>query len=212
MFCKKLNELERAGKAEEIPQLLRDYAQITVDGGLREAMNGIPVRQDAQLRMVLEVALLYFASRAPTQVRLRECLQDFLDGIQFADGQDVDSCVRNYSEGYANYYAPFMERYPHLMENYLVNYVFLTRFPFAHETVKNANPQSEYVFMCLEYSVVKGLLIGMAIHAREGFSVEHVVKLVYSVVKALEHNNPIRSEINWAGLSEPISIAALLKN
>jgi lysine-N-methylase len=212
MFCKKLHEVECAGEAMGIPQLLRDYAQITVDGRLREAMNGIPVRQDAQLRMVLEVALLYFATRSPTQVRLRECLQDFLDGILYTDGQDVESCARHYAEGYENYFAPFMERYPHLLENYLVNYVFLTRFPFAHEVVKNANLQSEYVFMCLEYSVVKGLLIGMAAHYRGAFSLEHVVKLMQTIVKALEHNNPIRSMINWKGLSEPISMAALLKN
>jgi lysine-N-methylase len=212
MFCKKLNELERAGDVEQIPRLLRDYAQIAVDGRLKDAMNGIPVRLDAQVRMVLEVVHLYLATRGSTQVRLRQCLQDFLDGIQYTNAPNVESCARHYAEGYANYYAPLVERHPHLMENYLVNYVLLTRFPFAHEVVQNADPQTEYVFMCLEYSIVKGLLIGMAMHAREGFSLEHVVKLVQNIAKALEHNNPIRSAINWKGLSEPISMAALLKN
>ena len=47
---------------------------------------------------------------------------------------------------------------------------------------------------------------------RDAFSVEHVVKIVQSVVKALEHDCLVRRTINWEGLCDPISMAALLKN
>jgi hypothetical protein len=66
--------------------------------------------------------------------------------------------------------------------------------------------------MCLEFSAIKGLLIGSAAHHRDAFSLEHVVKIVQSVVRGLEHNGFVSRTINWKGLSEPISMAALLKN
>jgi lysine-N-methylase len=105
-----------------------------------------------------------------------------------------------------------MERHPYLMENYLINHVFRARFPFSKGGASPSNPLNEYVFMCLEFSAIKGLLIGSAAHYRDAFSLEHVVKIVQSVAKALEHNDLVSRAINWKGLSEPISMAALLKN
>jgi lysine-N-methylase len=105
-----------------------------------------------------------------------------------------------------------MQRHPYLLENYLVNHVFRARFPFSKGRPLPSNPLNEYVFMCLEFSAIKGLLIGSAAHYLDTFSLEHVVKIVQSVVKVLEHNDVVSCTINWRGLSEPISMAALLKN
>ena len=105
-----------------------------------------------------------------------------------------------------------MQRHPYLLENYLVNHVFRARFPVSKGGPLPSNPLNEYVFMCLEFSAIKGLLIGSAAHHRDAFSLEHVVKIVQSVMKALEHNGFVSPAINWKGLSEPISMAALLKN
>ena len=41
--------------------------------------------------------------------------------------------------------------------------------------------------MCVLYSVIKGLLIGMAGKYQGAFAAEHVVKLVQSFAKAVEH-------------------------
>ena len=212
MFCKKLAGLMEGGGIDEIPLLLRDYAQMAVEGRLRDAMEGVPVRLEAQVSMLLEIVNRFFATRGPRQRRLHECLQDFLDGLHHSHAPAVESCAGHYAEGYAKYYGPFMARHPYLMENYLVNHIFRDRFPFSRGGELPSSPLNDYVFMCLEYSAIKGLLIGTSAHYRDEFSLEHVVKLVQSVAKALEHNNLVRSAINWKGLSEPITIAALLKN
>jgi lysine-N-methylase len=120
--------------------------------------------------------------------------------------------VSRYAEGYAKYYAPFMEHHSYIMENYLVNHIFRSGFPFYSGPKLASNPLKEYLFMCLEFSAIKGLLIGAAAHYGEEFSAEHVVKIVQSVVKALEHDCFVRRTINWEGLSDPVSMAALLKN
>ncbi len=212
MFCKKLAALIEGGSVDQIPFLLRDYAQIAVDGGLRKTMESVPVRLEAQVSMLLETVNSFFATRGPKQYRLQECLRDFLAGLHHGEVAALESCVGHYAEGYAKYYSPFMKRHPYLMENYLVNHVFRARFPFSKSGSLPSNPLNEYVFMCLEFSAIKGLLIGSAAYHREAFALEHVVKIVQSVVKALEHNDTVSRAINWKGLSEPISMAALLKN
>jgi lysine-N-methylase len=105
-----------------------------------------------------------------------------------------------------------MEQHPHVFENWLVNYVFRNRLPFGKMTEHEGSMQNEYVFLCLEFAIIKGLLIGIAGRYREAFCLDHVVKVVQSVAKAIEHYEPLREIINWKGLSEPISMAALLKN
>jgi len=179
---------------------------------LREAMEGIPVRLEAQVSLLLETVNSFFAAKGSNHRRLRECLQDFLDGLNHAKEPQVESCVSRYAEGYAKYFAPFMERHSYMMENYLVNHIFRAGFPFYNGPKLASNPLREYIFMCLEFSAIKGLLIGAAAHYRDAFSVEHVVKIVQSVVKALEHDCLVRRTINWEGLCDPISMAALLKN
>jgi lysine-N-methylase len=52
---------------------------------------------------------------------------------------------------------------------------------------KPNDPLTEYLVMCVLYAVIQGLLIGMAGHYQEAFAAGHVVKLVQSFAKAVEH-------------------------
>lgn len=104
MFCKKLSALIEGGCIDQIPLLLHDYAQIAVDGKLRDAMESVPVRFEAQVTMMLETVTSFFATRGPTQHRLHECLRDFLAGLNHAETPGIESCAGHYAEGYAKYY------------------------------------------------------------------------------------------------------------
>jgi lysine-N-methylase len=77
MFCKKLSGLVESGGTQQIPWLVGDYARIAVEGKLRDAMEGIPVRLEAQVSMLLETVNRFFAAKGSNHRRLRECLQDF---------------------------------------------------------------------------------------------------------------------------------------
>jgi len=94
---------------------------------------------------------------------------------------------------------PFFERHPHVLENYLLNYVYRTLFPFGREASAHHTPQSvfgEYLLMVMQFVLINGLLIGMAGRYREEFGEAHVVKLVQSFSKAVEHNPSYLKEIN----------------
>jgi lysine-N-methylase len=71
------------------------------------------------------------------------------------------------------------------------------------------------MLMVTQYALVYGLLVGMAGHAREAFGEEHVVRLVQSFSKTVEHSPSYLKEINQLiasrGLGDPEGIATLLR-
>jgi len=213
MFCKRLGDVVGAQDFGRTPKLVRDYAEIASSGKLRAEMDGIPVRSAAQVQMVVQVAFGYLRQQKAELCRIQECLQDFLDGVGYEGDSGLENCARRYGDGYREYYEPFMQEHPHLLENYLINHIFRVMFPFGQDPEKAfERPQHEFLLMCLEFAVLKGLLIGMAGHYREAFSQEHVVKLVQSLAKSFEHDLALGGTLNWQGLSDVNCVAALLKN
>ncbi len=226
MLCKRWDAITADPRAGSISKLLREYAEIVSRGQLRSAMDGIPVRPEAQVKMVLEVVSFQLLSDRRLS-RFRECLQDFLRGTGHDDsaqklsalGQSVtfpvclEKCTHHYVEAYERYYAPFMENYPYLLENYLINYIIRTNFPHRVASQdQTISTQQQFVLMCIEFSAIKGLLIGIAGHYREVFSTDHVVKLIQVVAKSIEHFRSFRTALNWEGLADSNSVAALLRN
>lgn len=213
MFCKRLGEMMGSRQFGFVPKLLHDYAEIVSSGTLRPEMDGIPVRATVQVQMVLEVAFGYLRQHKPELCRIHECLEGFLDGVGYHSNSGVESCTRHYLDAYSNFYQPFMEKHPYLLENYLINHIFRVVFPFG-QVPENVfeRPEREFLMLCLEFAVLKGLLIGMAGHYREALRPGHVVKLAQSLAKSFEQDASLGGVLNWRGLSDPNCVAALLKN
>ncbi len=189
MFCRRLNEITLAQQLGFVPQLLSEFAGFITQGTLRSAMDGIPVQSALQLKVILEIVDRHLQVTDVSHVRLRECVQDFLDGIGYLPNTPLETCAAAYDDAKARYYQPFMEKYPYIMENYLMNHIFRTRFPYGVNGRGQPNsPLTEYLMMSILYAVIQGLLIGIAGRYQEEFGVQHVVKLVQSFAKAVEHN------------------------
>jgi lysine-N-methylase len=213
LFCKRLNELIAARQSGLVPSLLRDYAEIILEGKLRPLMDGIPAQANSQLTVAMEVIHRHLALQVqdPSHARFRECAQDFLAGIRYEREKPIENCVPYFADAQACYYEPFLQRHPYICENYLINHVFKTRFPFGVTPDGEPNdPQTEFLVMSFLYAAIQGLLIGMAGRYREAFSAEHVVKLVQSFSKAVEHCPEFLGTINPA-VSSANGMAQLLK-
>ena len=213
MFCKRLGEICGAREFGFVPRLLREYADIAASGSLRSAMEGIPVRAAAQVQMVAQVAFGYLSQHKPELCRIHECLQDFLHGVDYGADASLEAYTERYSRAYEHDYRPFMDEHPFLLENYLVNHIFRVVFPFGQDAKRCfERPQQEFLMLCLEFAVMKGLLIGMAGRYGDRFAVEHVVKLVQCLAKTLEHDRSLGGVLNWQELGSSECVAALLKN
>jgi lysine-N-methylase len=213
MFCKRLGEMVGAHQFGFVPKLLHDYAEIVSSGKLRTEMDGIPVRATVQVQMVVQVAFGYLRQHKPGLCRIHECLENFLDGVGYHSDSGLESCARHYRDAYTNFYHPFMEEHPYLLENYLINHIFRVVFPFGQvpEDVFE-RPEREFLMLCVEFAVLKGLAIGMAGHYREALSPEHVVILAQSLAKSFQHDASLGGVLNWGGLADPNCVVALLKN
>jgi len=112
-------------------------------------------------------------------------------------------------------------RHPHLMENYLTNHIFKNGYPFGRPRTQplsegeRVNAESEHLTMCVHVALAQMLLIGMANRYGDGFGVEHVVKLVQSLAKTIEHSQRFLDQIpgflQTRKLNNPRGIALLMQ-
>jgi lysine-N-methylase len=211
LFSKRLAEVFAARQFNLLPQVFTEYAQIVRDNRLRSLMETIPVQATAQLNAVIQV-LHRLQSEHAGLSRVQECIQDFMRGIQYDPSASMETMASSYSEAYERYYAPFVEKHPFVMENYLSNYIFRTQFPEGPVPPGERNdPTATFYRMALQYAMIKGALIGMAGHYREAFGAEQVVKLVQSFSKSAEHSAQFLRGLN-SELAGSAGLALLLKN
>jgi lysine-N-methylase len=216
MLCQRLDEIASAEQDDAVPEILRSYREIVASGALRDKMEKIPAQPAVQLDVVLRLMDQRIRAGSCGE-RFLECFEAFLQGIGYSPDSTPASDVHRYVEAEARYCRPFFERHPHVLENYLLNYIYRTLFPFGRASAHHT-PQSlfgEYTLMLTQFVLIHGLLIGMAGRYREEFGEDHVVKLVQSFSKAVEHNPNYLKEINRfiddRNLGNPRGIATLLK-
>jgi lysine-N-methylase len=98
--------------------------------------------------------------------------------------------TQRYLQALQKYHRPFFEKFPFILENYILNTIFQTLFPFGRSGSPHCVPQTipdEYILMAVQFAWVNTLLIGMAGYYKEDFSGAHVVFTVQSFARGVEH-------------------------
>ena len=105
-----------------------------------------------------------------------------------------------------------MKRHEHILENYLVNYLFGSDIPL----LRGKTMYDNYVQMVLHYSLIKMYLIGMSAFQEGALNTKMVIKLIYSFTKTMEPDSKFKDyainlleENNCTNL---MSMAVLIKN
>lgn len=182
MFFNKLQEVILENSDSGIPQLIDYYTKI-IESDIRETLSNLEAIPTLQMLMLNEVSKerLKFSI---TGERYKECYDQFLKGI-LPDGDDtIEKTSERYTEAFSKYYLPFMEKHEYILENYLVNYVFRTLFPFG--SLKSVF--DEYAMLILRFSLIKMHLIGISGYTKE-INFDIVIKLIQSFEKEIEHND-----------------------
>jgi lysine-N-methylase len=175
---------------QSVPQLLGDLGAMVSSGSLHGSMNTLPVDDAQQLELVLRLAGSLL-DRSNARPRFNECMQAFMQGVGIGVGVKLESVAARYTEAHDRYYAPFFQKHPHILENYFINAILRSRFPFGRDWVQSGAMPSmarEFALLATQFALVKGLLIGVAGFHREAFSAAHVVQTVQSVSKHFEHH------------------------
>lgn len=211
LFYDQLNQAIIEERHYDIPELISTYSNRIDEGVFYDELEKIP----NQITMQLQLLSILIDFRIATGVIVdgfQQCLNEFSKGIQHTSEMSEEEMGFRYAEAYSQFYKPFMDQHEHIMENYLVNYVFRNIFPFGSQK----NVYDEYVLLIIHYAIIKSLLIGMAGYHKTAFDIDHVIKLIQSFSKAIEHHSPYLKNIfqffEDNDLKNSACMAVLIKN
>jgi lysine-N-methylase len=229
LLARRLDSMSGVTSAEEwavanpeaVAKLLADSARVAGLGRLRPAMDKIEADPAQQLQLVVELLKLRF-SKPPIPRRFIECVQDFELGIGSKTATSEAEILDAYALGYRKYFRPLMNKHPQVLENYLANYIFKNSYPFGRPTKTDLAPdavtgaESEHLSLCVHLALTQTLLIAIAGRYRESFGLDHVVKLVQSLARTIEHSkeslDQIKVFVREKDLNNPRGIALLLRH
>lgn len=184
LFYQKLNEYIENGKISQTQELIQSYANKIYIGTYKGTFESIPSKITIQMEL-LKGLTNNRVSKGIASKRYMECLKECLIGIMYTEEATKEEVSKRYKLAYENYYNPYMSEHEYILENHLVNYVFKNLFPLREQ----GNIFDAYVMMIIHYAMIKMHLIGIAGFNKEKFGDEHVVKLIQTFAKVVEHNN-----------------------
>lgn len=217
-FCRRLDAVARGEADRGVADVLRDFPAVVATGKLRAAMETIPADLALQLDMVLQLAGLC-RNRSLVSPRIVECIEAFKIGIGVRPEATMKDLIAGYASAHEQHYAPFFAGHPHILENLLANTIFRRQFPFGTKDgkiVPEPDTAREYALLATQFSLIKGLLIGVAGCHKENFSAAHVIHTVQSASKHFEHHPGFLDEIHEllvkTGRDNPQALTMLLRN
>ncbi len=175
-FLLDLEQIVEREQYEQIGATIHNYMTDMEGGALRARVADLPVACDAQL-LVLRSLIDDYVQLNNSNARYMECYDQVCQGLPTID---------SYEQAYAEWYGPYMQAHPYILENYLVNYVISRLFPFAR-TAPAHSIFDEYIIFLLHYALLKMHLIGLSSFHR-GLTGDLVVKLVQSFSRTFEHD------------------------
>ncbi len=212
LLCKKLDEV--------VPEVALDklavFRAMLEDHSIQDMLSGVPAVLTVQTQLVKEIADLRFKypfvkNKVTGNVFLKH-LSNALSGIGYVKESSLEDVPARYKEGSENYYKPFMKEYGYMMENYLVNYVFMTMFPYRKA---KKSYMDVYLILVTQFALVKMLLIGGGSFYGK-LDPELVVSMVYAFITTTENNqfflNDVHASITRNGWDTLAGMSILVKN
>ncbi|OAB42940.1 flagellin lysine-N-methylase [Paenibacillus glacialis] len=211
MFYQKVEQYIQDGQIQEIPQLIASYTVMVEGNGLANMLTDIPVLSTIQMELLKNLIDTRMSHGVRNQ-RYIDCFGELLHGIQYAKESSVEEISSCYQVAYNDFYLPFMSKHEYILENYLVNYVYLNLFPLGN----GSDIFEEYIMMVIHYAMIKMHLIGMAGYHKENFGVEQIIKLIQSFGKVIEHSplylREVRELLRKNEYNSMAYMAILIKN
>ena len=190
VFCRKLALLQQDLEPDDLQELLRDFESSISSQAPRVEMDALPVNWAAHLDVVLRLAGMMLHTSA-IHPRFVECIQAFTTGIGNGPSATFDSLTARFAQAHDQVCGPFLDRHPQILENYLLNAIFRSLFPFGREGVLAAASPSmigEHTRLTAQFVLMRGLLIGVSGFHGKSFQLEHVVHTIQAASKHFEHH------------------------
>jgi lysine-N-methylase len=175
--------------------VLEDYLGSLRRGSFDRSFAALKADPAFQLETVLELVVARIGSDY-TSPRFLECYKELMRGLAWTPATTMEELVSRYCFSSQRFFLPFIRRHEHLLENYLINYIFRTVFPYRSRLPDRKSEidssresmRRSFVILVVHYAIIRTMLIGMAALYKNNLSVHQVVKLVQSYSKAFLHS------------------------
>ncbi|MGN5112961.1 flagellin lysine-N-methylase [Aeromonas jandaei] len=169
-----------------------------------EQLPSMPTLQWWGLRTITHQLLAYSQGR-----RGRQTMQFCLDKInQVLEGVYDEGKLALLQQAWNNKVAPFLAIRPHILNNYLLYYVYNNNFPLQQTT-----PFQAYQLLVIDYFLLRNYLCLLAMDKE--LEEQDVIDLFYSYHTIRQHNpnflKTIEEGLSTSGFSSDLTLYALLK-
>lgn len=113
----------------------------------------------------------------------QSCVERMLSALGLRDGRPDPEVLQTYADALQAYYVPYVAEHPHVWENYLLNQILSSSFPFRPDR----SLFDEYVMLIVGYALTKLHLVGVAAFERR-LNDQLVVEVIYSLQRSVDHN------------------------
>jgi lysine-N-methylase len=216
-LCKRMDNIGTAVGEEIFPAIFKDYRQIIENRVPQAELEKMPSQPRLKLEVVFGLSEARVRNRSLN--RFRDTFWTFVEGIGSPEGSLPGDDIERFLLAEEEYHRPFFERFPHILENYLMNYMFQNLFPYGRAGSADFTSRSmfdEYIQMTTQFAWINALLIGVAAHYKGAFAGEHVVRTIQSFTRAVEHYPDALKSINEYMRSREMDslqgMAIMLKN
>ncbi|GGG78073.1 flagellin lysine-N-methylase [Paenibacillus radicis (ex Gao et al. 2016)] len=116
--------------------------------------------------------------------RYTECVNSYMRGIQL-NNTLLEDYVNTYKDCKSDFLDTFLSDSPHVMENYIKNYIY----QFLGDSILSGEKFFDfYIKMVIDYALIKLHLVGIASEQKD-LNCDHVVKLIQSYTKNYKFSN-----------------------
>lgn len=195
--------IERFGDTQ-IEDILEQFqSELTQENGIMDSAI-FPSNGHFQLKFLNDILTTFVEQNLWYNRRYKECLDQYLKGMQATEGSKVEETVSAYEAIRNDYYASFMNEHEYMLENYLVNYIYSTMFPIS--TKETMFEKVRYIGIV--FALIRMHLIGMSAF-NKGLTANLVIQLIQSFTKNFAHTNKFKELIEKKCQQEDITLGHL---
>lgn len=183
IFCGTVQKAIDEHKTDDIPGIIENYQGYVENNVFSQMIDEVPANYMVQFRLIKEIIDKKIVMGV-TSEKFINYFKELLISLNCESGVTVEEVINNYKNAIKSYYEPFMNKNSYIIENYLVNYVFVKLFPLN----EGKNVFDDYMMLVINYSFIKMMLLGRALY-NEKITIDMAVDLIQIFSKTVEHND-----------------------
>ena len=168
------------------PALMREFCVLVGEGMPRSMLGRVAGEPAMQLALTLGVVNRRL-DRVMNSMGFLDGVKQFLDGVGYRPGRTPESLAPALLRAEREWFEPWMEANPQVLENYLVHAVYRSLFPLGKDW-RQADPEAIFRELCTHFVVIRTLLTGMAGKFGAEFTREQGVRMMQAYGRMVDHH------------------------